>query len=117
MRSSAGCVGHNSSNPELSGIENIKKFVSDWHATFYNALNTVKEVTTEGNKVVIRWSTRGIHRGEFMGISPTGNRVAVASIGIFRLSGGEIVECSDEYDTMGLLRQLGVGPLPGQAGD
>ena len=106
-------VDHNPSNPDLSGIENIKKSVADWHAAFRDTHNTVEDVIAEGEKVVLRWTTRGVYRGEFLGIPPTGNRVAVASIGIFRFSGGKIVESWDEYDAVGLLRQLGAGPLPG----
>jgi len=62
------------------------------HSAFHDAHSTLKDVITEGDKVTIRWSTRRIHPGEFMRIPPTGNRVAVASIGIFRFPGGEIVE-------------------------
>ncbi|MDP8950734.1 MAG: ester cyclase [Actinomycetota bacterium] len=113
----AGYVDYNPFNPELSGVENIKKTVVDWHGAFHHARNTVEDVIAEGDKVVIRWSTRGIHRGKVMGITPAGNRVAVASIGIFRFSSGKIVESWDEHDAMGLLRQLGASPLPGQGGD
>ena len=47
-----------------------------------------------------------------MGLAPTGNRVPVTSIAIFRFSDGKILESWDEYDAMGLLRQLGASPLP-----
>ena len=48
------------------------------------------------------------------GILPTGNRVAVMSIVVFRFSGGKIVESWDEYDALGMLRQLGASFLPEQ---
>jgi len=35
---------------------------------------------------------RGTHRGEFQGIAPTGKRVEVRSIDMFRISKGKIVE-------------------------
>ena len=43
-----------------------------------------------------------------MGVLPIGNRVAVMGIGVYRFSGGKIVESWDKYDALGLLRQLGV---------
>jgi hypothetical protein len=46
--------------------------------------------------------------GKIMGVLPIGNRVAVMGIGVYRFSGGKIVESWDEYDALGLLRQLGV---------
>lgn len=112
-----GYVDHNPSNPGMSGVENIKRSVNDWRTAFPDTRNTVEDVVAEGNKVAVRWTTRATHRGEFMGILPTGNRVAVTSIGVFRLSGGKIVESWDEYDALGLLRQLGASFLPEQAGE
>jgi predicted ester cyclase len=112
-----GYVDHNPSNPELHGIENIKKSVADRRAAFPDAHNVVEDVIAEGDKVAVRFTTRATHRGKFMGISPTGNRVVVTSIGIFRFSDGKIVESWDEYDALGLLRQLGASPLPAWVGD
>ncbi len=64
----ADYLDHNPSNPELRGIENIKKSVSDWHAVFSDTHNTVEDVIAEGDKVAVRWITRGIHREEFMDV-------------------------------------------------
>ena len=65
-----GYVDHNPSNPELRGIENIKKSVADWHAAFPDTHNVVEDVIAEGDKVAVRFTTRAIHRGEFMGTPP-----------------------------------------------
>jgi predicted ester cyclase len=45
-----------------------------------------------------------------MGIRPTGNRVTVTCIGIFRFSYGKIAESWDKFDADGLLRQLMLTP-------
>jgi predicted ester cyclase len=74
-------------------------------------------VIAEGDGVAARWITRATHRGEFMGIPPTGNRVEIMSMGVFRFSNGRIVESWDNYDTLVLMRQLGVSPIPGQIED
>jgi predicted ester cyclase len=113
----AGYVDHSPSNPGMSGLENIKRSVNDWHTAFPDTGNTVEDVVAERDKVAVRWATRATHQGEFMGVLPTGTRIAVTGIGVFRFSGGKIVESWDEYDALGLLRQLGASFPPDQAGE
>ena len=103
---------NNPSNPGMGGLENIKRSVSDWHDAFPDTFNGVRDILAEGDRVATLWVTRGTHRGEFMGIPATGNRVQVTSTGIFRIEGGRVVESWDHFDALGLLRQLGASPRP-----
>jgi predicted ester cyclase len=85
--------------------------------TFYSAFpdftHTVDDIFGVGDRVVLRATDRGIHSGEFMGIAPTGKRIEIGVLAIFRFQGdGLIDEVWEEADLLGLLRQLGV-PLPG----
>ena len=51
---------------------------------------------------------RGTQKGEFWGIAPTGGQITVTGIGIFRFSkGGKVVESWDNFDQLGMMRQLG----------
>jgi predicted ester cyclase len=52
----------------------------------------------------------GAHEGEFMGVTPTGERVTVMGMDIVRIGNGEILEYWGEFDVMGMLRQLGITP-------
>jgi hypothetical protein len=67
----------------------------------------------EGDRVVTRWTARGTHRGELMGIPPTGKPVTMTGITINRLEGGKVVEDWTVFDQLGLLQQLGAIPAPG----
>ncbi len=64
----------------------------------------------EGEKVAFRWILSGTHKGEFMGVAPTGRRVEAMGMDIVRLADGEIAEHWGEFDAVGLLRQIGVVP-------
>jgi steroid delta-isomerase-like uncharacterized protein len=66
----------------------------------------------EGDKVVMCKTLRGTHRGEFMGVAPTGKYVAFETINILRLANGKIVEHWNMVDSLGLLAQMGVKPVP-----
>jgi steroid delta-isomerase-like uncharacterized protein len=105
-------VDHNPSNPEMSGLENVKRSVTDWHRAFPDTVNAVGDLLAEGDRVAARWVTRGTHRGEFLGIPATDNRIEVTSSGIFRVEGGKVAESWDHFDALGMLAQLSATPVP-----
>jgi predicted ester cyclase len=74
-----------------------------------------EEQLAEGDTVVTRWSIRGTHRGELLGVAPTGRPVTSWGISIHRLAGGRIVEEWVAGATLDLLRQLGGAPPPASA--
>ena len=76
---------------------------------------TVEDLIAEGDKVMTRVSWRGTHKGEFIGIPPTGKQVTVSGMYGYRIADGKIAEWWDYSDNLGLMQQLGVIPAPGQA--
>jgi hypothetical protein len=56
----------------------------------------------------------GTHSGELMGTPPTGKRLEMTGIVIYRIERGKIVERWAQHDVVGLLRQLGVIPARGR---
>ena len=77
---------------------------------------TVEDMVAEGDKVVVRGTFGGTHKGEFMGIAPTGKQITVGLIEIQRITGGKMVEHWNVVDSLGMMQQLGAVPTPGQAG-
>jgi len=75
---------------------------------------TIEELVAEGDKVAVRRSYAGTHRGELLGIPPTGKQVQIGGISIFRLAQGKIAEHWEQLDRLALMQQLGVLPTPGQ---
>ena len=55
-------------------------------------------------------TARGVHKGEFMGLPPTGKPIVMTGIEIFRLKKGKIAELWGEANLMGLMHQLGILP-------
>ena len=78
-------------------------------------LMTVEDLIAEGDKVVTRWTARGTHQGELMGIPPSGNRVEVTGISVDRIEGGKFVEGWANYDALGMMQQIGAVPTAEQA--
>ncbi len=79
-------------DPSAKLIDTFKETFAEARAGFPDLSITVEDVMAEGDRVAARVTMRGTHRGEFQGISPTGKRVEVKAIDMFRISNGKIVE-------------------------
>jgi steroid delta-isomerase-like uncharacterized protein len=99
-------VDHSPSHPDVPGRENVKQSVSEWLIAFPDTVGVIRDLVAEGDRVAARWSTQATHRGEFMEVSPTGNRIEVTWFGIFRLSDGKIVESWDTFNVLEMMRQI-----------
>jgi steroid delta-isomerase-like uncharacterized protein len=66
----------------------------------------------EGDLVVEQFTASGTHRGEILGVAPTGHTLSLPGINIFRLRDGRIVERWGRLDELGLLRGLGLVRAP-----
>jgi len=96
---------------DLQGSEEAKQ----WLARLFEAppdLNaSVEDVIAEGDKVVIRYTSRGTHQGETGGLGPpTGRQIELGGIAVQRFEDGKIVEFWDRFDNLSLLQQLGLAP-------
>jgi predicted ester cyclase len=83
-------------------------------AAFPDGRYELEDILADGDTVAARDTFRGTHTGTFMGIAPTGRAVTLGSIHFVRLSGGKVVAHWVESDLLGLLRQLGASPAPGE---
>jgi steroid delta-isomerase-like uncharacterized protein len=92
---------------EERGIEGLKHYVSFYRTAFPDIQDSVEEIVAEGDKVVVRWSSRGTHQGEFMGVAPTGRVVAFTGMRLFRIAESKIAESWVNIDERGLQEQLG----------
>lgn len=90
------------------GPEGIKRVVETFVGGFPDLQVTLDDELSSGDKVVTRWTSRGTHQGELMGIAPTGNRVEVTAVGIWRVADGKIAEAWLVFDALGMMQQLGV---------
>jgi steroid delta-isomerase-like uncharacterized protein len=104
----ADYVGHDAPRPDpVRGPEGMRDFLRMYHHAFSDAHITIDDVIVRDDKVVTRWTGRGTHDGDLMGMPPTGKKVEFVGIRIFRVAEGKIAEGWVVWDTFGLMRQLG----------
>jgi predicted ester cyclase len=88
-------------------------------AAFPDMRMNVEDLIAGGDKTVARVKVTGTHKGEFMGVPPTGTRVDVQLIDIMRFnSAGLVCEHWGVADMLSLMQQLGAVPAgpPAQGG-
>ncbi|MEV7869776.1 ester cyclase [Streptomyces sp. NPDC088124] len=96
-----------------TGVQALKKVWTVLLRAFPDLRVEIEDVIAEGDKVVVRNTVTGTHRGEYRDLPPTGRSVRYDEIFIFRFAGGRIAEVWGVVDVFAQMRQLGV--LPGDA--
>ena len=104
-------VGHVPGMPPMDRAGD-KQLIGMLHAAFPDLRCTMDDQIAEGDRVVHRLTCRGTHRGDFMGVPPSGAAVAVSGININRFAGGKIAESWGVIDMLGLLQRI--GGIPGR---
>jgi steroid delta-isomerase-like uncharacterized protein len=97
------------------GREGFKQMLMMFRSAFPDFKATIDDMVAEGDKVVVRMTWTGIHKGEFMGMPPTGKRVSMGVIDIVRFDGDKFVEHWGLMDSSSMMQQLGAVPEPGMA--
>jgi predicted ester cyclase len=107
-------VDHAALPGQAPGLAGAKRKWAMYLAGIPDLRVTIEELVAEGDKVAVRRSYAGTHRGELLGIPATGKQVRLGGISIFRLARGKIAEQWEQLDRLALMQQLGVLPTPGQ---
>ena len=109
----ADWVYHGVGGLKVYGPEGLKQFLTEYYNAFPDMQVKVENLIAEGDKVVSHVTSRGTHKGELMGIAPTGKQVTVPVICISRFVDDKIGENWEIIDLFGMLQQLDVIPSPG----
>ena len=72
----------------------------DWH-------ETIEDIIAEGDKVWVLLSYSGTHRGEFMGLPPTGNKITTMAVDIYRVMNGKLAEYWNVTNDVPIFKSLG----------
>ena len=104
---------------EPNALEDVlsSELAAEWreamnHLPFSEHRIQITDLVAEGDQVAIRVETRGVHSGEWEGVSPTGKRWTNRGMALARLDGGKIGEFEFLFDELGHLKQLGATITP-----
>ena len=101
---------------ELRGPDQVEQGITRLRTAFPDLYYTVEDMIAEGDKVVIRFTGRGTHQGEFRGVAPTGKKMIYTGIVILGFIQGRLVDYWAVSDALGIFQQLGTYPPIARAG-
>jgi C-1 hydroxylase len=97
---------------QFQGQDGFKQFMTTHLKTFPDFHVTIEDIIAEGEKVCLRIIVTGTHEGEYRGLAPTGKKMKIRGVQIYRIVDGKAVEGWTDYnfypDQLDLLKQLGV---------
>jgi steroid delta-isomerase-like uncharacterized protein len=105
-------IFHSASGEDIIGLKAYKKYAGDVYSAFPDVHLTIDDMVAEGDKVTVRFTVTGTHKGKFMGAPPTNKKIKMWSIQIDRIAGGKFAEGWERYDTLGFMQQIGLIPKP-----
>jgi predicted ATPase/transcriptional regulator with XRE-family HTH domain len=87
-------------------------FITVAEAAFPGYRIDPEEIVAEGDLVSVRGWMHGVHQGPFMGIPPTGKEFIIPIFMTYRITGGKLVDQWMLVDSLALIQQLGIVPVP-----
>jgi len=99
-------VGHFPGGDIVHGREGLAAAVLAHREAFPDWTEDVEDEISDHDRIAVRFTSRGTNTGDFLGNPPTGGRVEISEVAIFRLEDGKIAEQWVYPDMLGLQRQL-----------
>ena len=100
-------LGAGNARPQHGAVQ-FRESVRWLHGVFADLEFEEQEVIAADDRVVVRGVLRGRHVGELLGIAPTGRRVEVPQVHIFRLADSKVIEHREIWSELSVLLQLGL---------
>jgi predicted ester cyclase len=94
---------------EARGREEVKRVLARLYAAIPDIEYRLDDVVAAGDKLALRWSGRGTHRGEYMGVAPTGRPLSYDGITLYERRGDRLQRIWVSTNLLGLLRALTTG--------
>jgi predicted ester cyclase len=86
---------------QLKGLEEYKQFITALRKGYPDFHETIEDIIAEGDKVWVRFTFTGTHTGEYqeylpsigkVTLLPTGKKITMMAIDIFRIVDGKVVD-------------------------
>jgi steroid delta-isomerase-like uncharacterized protein len=92
------------------GPQGAKSTLATYLKAFPDLKISIEREIAEGDYVVQHLRAIGKNTGEFNGMPPTGKDTNITGVMTSKIKDGKVIEAWSLFDSLGLLRQLGVVP-------
>ena len=90
------------------GPEGVRIDIAGYLEAFPDLRIVLEDIFDAGETIAYRFKATGTHLGAFLGFTPTGRSIRIDGLGIDRIEDGKFIERWIQFDSLGLLQQLGV---------
>jgi steroid delta-isomerase-like uncharacterized protein len=99
---------HDPAPGQTKGVEGFIEFFTQFRAAFPDLAIAVEHLAADEDNVAFAYTVTGTHKGNFLGIPPSGKKVKARGLQMSRFKDGRIVERWGSSDELGILQQIGV---------
>ena len=92
------------------GKAELKAFADGIFAAIPDFTVELSSLFTSGPWAGMEWTMSGTHRGDLPGLPATGKPFTLRGASILELSSGQLARCTDYWDMVSFLRQIGAMP-------
>jgi steroid delta-isomerase-like uncharacterized protein len=98
---------------DVHGPEQFQQLVLAYRTAYPDVHLTIDDIFGSGDRLAVRWTSRGTHLGAMMGMPPSGNKIEIMGISLFRVEKGKVAEEWEGFDTLKMMQQIGAIPKLG----
>jgi steroid delta-isomerase-like uncharacterized protein len=100
-------VDHDPAPGQGPGPEGFIRFFEKFRAAFPDLKVTGEYAVIDDNNIAAAYTFTGTHKGAFMGVPATGQKIKARGVQIARFENGKIAERWGSSDELGILEQIG----------
>lgn len=91
----------------VHGPEEFVGMVAQYRGAFPDVHLSVEDTFTSGDRIGVRWVSRGTHQVDLFGIPASFKKIEVGGISIFRMENGKVAEEWESFDALGMMQTIG----------
>ncbi len=100
-------VDHDPAPGQVPGPQGYIAFFTEFRTAFPDLAIAVEHITADDDSIALAYTVTGTHRGQFLGVAPTGKKISARGVQIARFNNGKMVERWGSSDQLGILKQIG----------
>ncbi|HEY1500650.1 MAG TPA: ester cyclase [Acidobacteriaceae bacterium] len=106
------CIDHDAAPGQAHGPEGYCTLFAEFRIAFPDFHAAPDTIVADDDSIALAYTMTGTHNGPLMGFPPTGKKMKIRGVQIFKFKEGKVIERWGSSDELGMLQQLGITQTP-----